>query len=308
MKKDIDIVCVGEVLIDFIGNQIDKSISQTNDYKKHLGGSPTNVAMHMSRMGLKIVLVAALGNDGLGDYILKKLNTTQIDTTAIQKIKNKSTSNIIVSRSSSTPEFIPYRAADYQIKKKQISNALLKRVKIFHTTCFALSKNPARKTILSKAKNANKYNCTLSIDINYSSKIWSSKAKALKVIKQYCKFNPLVKISMDDVQRLFGEEFTVQQVFDFFHKQNVSIVCLTLGNQGVQLSQKNKEIISLPAIQIDKIVDVTGAGDAFWSGFLATYSKEYSLEKCLENALKLAALKLQNVGSHPKNIDFLKKI
>ncbi len=308
MKKDIDIICVGEVLIDFIGNQLNKSISQTSDYQKHLGGSPSNVAMNITRMGLKAILIATVGNDGLGNYIIDNLNTAQLDTAFIRTLKNTPTSNVIISRSSKTPDFIPYRVADYQIKRSQIPNALLKRAKVFHTTCFALSKNPARKTILSKAEKAIEYNCKLSIDINYSNKIWTSKAKALEVIKHFCQFDPLVKISVDDVYRLFGEKFTSRQVFDFFHEQNIDIVCLTLGNQGVQLSQKNKKTITLPAIKIDKIIDSTGAGDAFWSGFLFAYLNKYSLQECLKIALKLAALKLQNVGRLPNNIDIIKKI
>jgi len=61
----------------------------------------------------------------------------------------------------------------------------------------------------------------------------------------------------------------------------------------------------LPAIKIDDVQDATGAGDAFWSGFLFAYIKEKPVEKCLKVALKLAALKLQNVGRLPDNINIL---
>jgi fructokinase len=54
------------------------------------------------------------------------------------------TSVIFVSKSTGTPDFIPYREADSQIVPSQITDDLLKSAKIFHTTCFALSKDPAR--------------------------------------------------------------------------------------------------------------------------------------------------------------------
>ena len=60
---------------------------------------------------------------------------------------------------------------------------------IFHTTCFALSKDPAQTTIIKKAEEAFNLGCQLSIDLNYSSKLWKSKEHALKLIKTYCKFN-----------------------------------------------------------------------------------------------------------------------
>jgi fructokinase len=47
-----------------------------------------------------------------------------------------------------------------------------------------------------------------------------------------------------------------------------------LGSKGVKLSQKGKKIIQLPAIKIDMIMDATGAGDAFWSGFLFAHIKK----------------------------------
>jgi fructokinase len=55
-------------------------------------------------------------------------------------------------------------------------------------------------------------------------------------------------------------------------------------------------------------MDSTGAGDAFWSGFLFAYIKEKTIDECLDIALKLAALKLQNVGRLPDNINILSKL
>ena len=49
-------------------------------------------------------------------------------------------------------------------------------------------------------------------------------------------------------------------------------------------------------------------GDAFWSGFLFAYIKEKPIENCLEVALQLAALKLQNVGRLPDNINILSEL
>ena len=55
-------------------------------------------------------------------------------------------------------------------------------------------------------------------------------------------------------------------------------------------------------------MDATGAGDAFWSGFLFAYLKEFPMERCLKIALALAAIKLQNVGRLPQNVDILSEL
>ncbi|WP_439153041.1 carbohydrate kinase family protein [Winogradskyella sp.] len=306
--KNIDILCVGEVLIDFIGHQTEVLINNTRDYHRYLGGSPTNVAMNSARLGLKSKMVATVGNDGFGEYIFERLNQVGVNTDSIVKVENKPTSVIFVSRSQKTPDFIPYREADYWISENQISADLLKKTKIYHTTCFALSKKPAQTTILKKAEEAYNLGCKLSIDINYADELWEDKEQALRVIKAYCKFNPLIKISEDDMLRLFEHVVPHEEIFEFFHNEGVDTICLTLGSKGVKLSQKNKESIQLPAIRVENVMDTTGAGDAFWSGFLFAYIKEKPIEECLEIALQLAALKLQNVGRLPDNINILSKL
>lgn len=307
-NKNIDILCVGEVLVDFIGHQNNVLINETRDYHRYLGGSPANVAMNCKRLGLSSTLVSSVGNDGFGEYIFKRLEEIGINTSNVKKLENKSTSVIFVSKSNGTPDFIPYRNADCDISENQITTEMLSQTKIFHTTCFALSKNPAQTTILKKAEEAHKKGCKLSIDVNYAKELWETKEQALQVIKNYCQFNPLIKISEDDMLRLFEKQLPHKEIFEFFHNLGVETVCLTLGSKGVKLSQKEKNMIQLPAIKIEKVMDTTGAGDAFWSGFLFAYIKAKTIEECLQIALKLAALKLQNVGRLPNNINILSKL
>ncbi|MBV1924895.1 MAG: carbohydrate kinase [Dokdonia sp.] len=315
MKKLIDICCVGETLIDCIGHQMEARIERTKDYHRFLGGSPTNVAMNMARLGMEVRLVSTIGNDGFGDYIKEKLSENRVNMTHVRTEDVQPTSVIFVSKTSGTPDFIPYRQADMMIVETQIPTTMLEQTKIFHTTAFALSKNPARNTILAKAKEAHDLGCVLSMDINYSPRIWPDRAKAMEAIKEYCQYNPLIKISEDDMERLFDQRLTHEEIFTFFHDHlKVDLVCLTMGSEGVTLSRKAEKIgaehskIILPAARVEKILDATGAGDAFWSGFLFAYAKDFEMERCLKIALSLAAVKLQNVGRLPQNVDLLNQL
>ncbi len=177
MNRTIDIICIGEVLIDFIGHQSGVQINETKDYHRYLGGSPTNVAMNCSRLDLKSKLIACVGNDGFGDYINMRFDEVGVDYSQIKRLDDYSTSVIFVSRTDGTPDFIPYREADCQISEDQLLKEDLQNAKIYHTTCFALSKEPARTTILNKAKEAFELGCKLSIDLNYADKIWNNKKR-----------------------------------------------------------------------------------------------------------------------------------
>ena len=63
--------------------------------------------------------------------------------------------------------------------------------------------------------------------------------------------------------------------------------------------------MQLSALKVEKIMDATGAGDAFWSGFLYGFVRGQKPENCMATALKMAAIKLQNVGRIPDYADVI---
>ena len=303
-----DLICIGETLIDFIGAQVETPINETKDYHRYLGGSPTNVAMNMARLGMNVAMVSSIGDDGFGDYMLNRLEQAGIDTRYIYRAEQIPSTVIFINSTAATPEFIAYRGADKEIYPAQIPETLLRSSKIYHTTCFALSLEPARETILSAAERAAEQGVQLSIDINYSAKIWPDRAQAMEAIARYCMHGPLVKISQDDVDRLLGPGLSHQEVFEYLHGLGAKIICFTLGKEGAKLSVSGAQVIQLSALRVEKIMDATGAGDAFWSGFLYGHIKGQRPEKCLSTALQMAAIKLQNVGRIPDYADVISDI
>jgi fructokinase len=291
------------VLIDFIGHEVNTSINRTKDYHRFLGGSPTNVAVNASRLGLNAVLVASCGQDGLGDYVIRKLKANHINISCVGKSETVPTSVIFVSKSTETPDFIPYRQADCEIFESQLPDEVIAEAKIFHTTCFALSKNPARQTILNRAQKAKELGLQLSIDINFSERIWPDREEAKRVLKEYLANDPLVKLSEDDCYRLFAAVKSEEYIFDYFHGLGASTICLTKGKNGVVVSDIHQGLFFQNAIPIEEVKDTTGAGDAFWTGFLYAQLHQKNLEATITVAQKLAAIKLQNVGRLPDDIN-----
>lgn len=297
--KTIDVLCLGELLIDFIGHEKNVSISETKNYHRFLGGSPTNVAVNTARLGLKSALIASCGKDGLGDFIINKLEEDNVMTSFINRDSGLPTSIILVSKSLETPDFTAYREADCAIPETLITDELLNSSKIYHTTCFALSKNPSRTTILKGAQKASKLGLQLSIDLNFSEKIWPNRSEAKQVIKEYLSYDPLLKLSLDDCFRYFNFHKTDQEIFNYFHDLGASTICLTKGKDGVTVSDLNFGLLHQEALEISDIKDVTGAGDAFWAGFLYAQIQSKSLLESISVAQKLATIKLQNVGRLP---------
>jgi fructokinase len=305
LEKTIDLICAGEILIDCIGQQTNATLAETTSYARFLGGSPTNVAINAAKLGLRSALVASCGADGLGDFMIESLQKANVITSQLSQKKNTSTSIILVSKSTGTPDFIPYRTTDFLIEGEQIPTAFLQQAKIFHTTCFGLSKNPAQTTIIESAQLAVQLGVKTSIDLNFSERIWPDLEEAKKIIALYMATQPLLKISEDDCYRYFGEIKSESFILNYFHELGAATICLTKGKEGVILSDKKHGKIHQAALPVADIKDATGAGDAFWTGFLYGHLQQKSLEETLAIAQKLAVLKLQHLGGLPNDVDIV---
>ena len=141
---------------------------------------------------------------------------------------------------------------------------------------------------------------SVSIDANYAGKIWPNRLEALAVIEQYLSQErsgglSLAKFSDVDFHRLFGEEVKEREsAVQRIHDLGADVVCLTLGQDGCCVSH-GTSFLSLPTRPV-AVQDTTGAGDAFWSGFLAAYQQQYGWEDCARAGRGVAERKLVTVG------------
>nr|WP_027303196.1 sugar kinase [Rudanella lutea] len=302
MEKTIDILAVGELLADLIGQQMHDSLLDTPTFERFQGGSPANMAANMARLGNRAALVACVGNDNLGLYLVDEVGRAGVDTEHIARSTHEPTSIVLVSRSKGTPDFIAYRQADRQLMPYHLPDTLLTQARLFHTTCFALSQEPAQSTLVDAAARAGRVGCQVSIDCNYAPSIWPDREQAWQVIKAYCSAGALVKLSEDDAARLYGQPAGTDQIIADFHEMGATLVCLTLGAEGSLVSTNGgADRVQLPGRNID-VIDVTGAGDAYWAGFLTAWLDGRNPAACAEAGADVAVMKLTRKGPLPTGI------
>ena len=80
LDRPLDFVCIGRANIDLYAIERGASLKDTTGFVKNVGGSPTNIAVAMSRLGLKVGLISAVSDDQLGHFVLDYLKNHQIDT------------------------------------------------------------------------------------------------------------------------------------------------------------------------------------------------------------------------------------
>ncbi len=295
-KFHFDVLAVGELLVDLIGKNSATSLAETLTFERFQGGSPANFARNLSKLNNRVKLVASIGADGFGRFLQSQVEALELDSSGVEMYPNFPTTVITVAKTDGSPDFQAYRGADAHISSEQLAASVLEECRIFHTTCFALSKKPAQTNIISAAVLAANQGVQLSIDLNYSPKIWQNRLEAHEIITQYCSLGALVKLSEDDWNRTYEQpDASPQEITEFIHGLGAREVCLTLGSEGVYVSRKGESIHFVPARKI-KVADATGAGDAFWSGYLTAWLDGHSPKTCALFGRNIAEIKLQKVG------------
>lgn len=291
-NKEIDVFTIGELLVDMISNDYDDSFD-CSQYTKCFGGSPANIAMNIKRLGGNSALSSAVGNDGLGDFLINHLKNNNIDTRYISKVNN-STSMVLVSKSKTTPVPIFYRGADYNLQYDDNIEYALKNCKIVHFSCWPISQKNSRKTIEKVIYKAKENNILIGFDPNYHEMIWEKNHNGLEYIKNIISKVDIIKPSEVDAERIFGCDTPENQVKKFIDL-GAKLVIMTLGKDGAIVTNGD-ETLTFKTFATE-IVDTTGAGDAFWSGFYTGLTKSYSLKDSLNLGFATSAFKLKHVGA-----------
>lgn len=298
---DLDLVAIGETLVDFISIEETDWLRNAYTFRKYLGGSPANIAVHVAKLGGSSAIISKIGIGAMGQFLKAELQRAGVLTDYLIMDHRVHTSVIFISRTARTADFEPFRSGDFMLEPQEIDETAIKRARIVHASTFALSRDPCRTSIEKAFKLAQQNDKIISLDPNYSPVIWPNYQQAKETICHMLSYATLTKPSLDDATRIFGPGKTPEEYIRLFHEMGPCIVVFTMGAKGVLLSQEGK-LSYVPARPI-KVVDATGAGDSFWAGFLAALLDGNPLERCVLFAREIVERKLTAVGPLPHNIN-----
>lgn len=297
-----EIISIGELLIDLISTEYADDFRSADHYQRLPGGSPANLAMNLARLGRDVGLVATVGNDDAGSLLIDAVRDAGVDVSRVARVAEPTTL-ILVTKSRAVSDFEPYRLADRHIAPGQLTD--LDGVRILHTTAFALSQEPARTHIMDGMARARAAGVRLSVDFNYADKIWSNdRAAGLDLLTKLAGNAALIKVSEVDYERVFEEmvidyHSAAKRIMDM----GAHLVCLTLGAEGCYIMHPGGAFF-LPAREVE-VKDTTGAGDAFWSGFLAAHLAGHDWEDCARAGRGMAERKLGTVGPLLEDVELV---
>jgi len=259
------------------------------------GGSVANSIVGLSSFGNQVYFIGKLNNDLFGKKYFENLRKENVGFNFNNETYKDSTGICFVfitpdgERTMTTYLGIANKLSEKEVNHKEIEQSELILIEGY------LWDTPEAKNAISKS---------IEIAIKNSTLVSLSLSDVFCVERYKKEFLDLTKNKID---LLFGNEGEFKSLFEYDNIEKIiqelstlnKIFVITMGEKGVTLVHK-KEIVKVPSEKIEKVVDLTGAGDLFASGFLHGFINKMGFEKSLKLGTKSAAEIIKILGARPK--------
>lgn len=297
MNKQLDVICLGAAVVDIPLRPVSRDIFDIESYPidniaMAVGGDAMNEATIISRLGFKTGLMAAIGDDAAGQFILKSCEKDNIDTEGVTIDPQLNTSmNIGLVTADGERTFITNRNGS--LWKENIEHVNFEKMK--------------QAKILSLASI---FNCPL-LDGKALVKIFKE-AKAAGMLITADMIMPRLGETLDDIREalsyvdyffpnfdeacLMTHKTDEAEVAEVLYGCGVKNVVMKIGKRGCYIRNKDGATI-VPACKGITAIDTIGAGDNFASGFIAGLLQGKDNYECGIYANCTAAISVQHPGA-----------
>ena len=302
MKKT-KVVCIGEALIDRIKN---KSNQEFTDF---LGGAPANVACALKKLKIDSVFIGRIGNDEFGKKFIEQFKELDVNIDFLQLDNNLPTRIVKVNRDNAGDRYfsgfdtsLNTIFADEALDKNEIKKDMKSLEKLFLKTKYLicgtiiLSSSISADSIYFLLNMAKKFDVEIIIDLNWREVFWDfatftskiCKKERVDLIKNFLNYAHILKFAKEEAILFFENEDPLQISERMLKKCDVII---TDGANPISWFINGVQGTTA-VINSSKILDTTGAGDAFLAGLISQLlSSDYpSNESEIQNCVSFASV------------------
>jgi len=260
--------------------------------KIEAGGSVANTMAGIAYLGGNPSFIGKVNSDEFGKIYKKSLKTISVNYLYSEKEENLSTgASIIFITPDSERTMCTYLGISSQLSKEDINENYIKDYKIILLEGYLWDKGMSEemfKHVINLAKK-NKVKVAMSLSDIFC--VSRHKDDFFKLLK-------------NDLDILIGNE---KEINELMQKNNLldsinelkkinKLIIITRSEQG-SVAILNNQITNCESIKVKKVLDLTGAGDLFASGFLKEYLDNSKIKKCLQTGSELAAKVIQKIGA-----------
>ena len=261
-----DITALGELLIDFTDSGV--SPSGMRLFERNPGGAPANVLAAAVRFGRRAAFLGKVGNDMHGQFLRQTLRDAGIDVRGLVSADDVFTTLAFVTLDGGgerTFSFARKPGADTCLTADELDTEILQNTRVLHVGSLSLTDEPARSATFAAVELARQAGAVISYDPNYRAPLWLGPERAAEQMRAMIPHTDVMKLSDEETELLTGvsdPETAARRLLAL----GVPCAAVTLGAEGALVAARG-EVRHIPPFPV-KAVDTTGAGDAFWGGFL----------------------------------------
>ena len=282
-----DLITMGRSSIDLYSNDVGAPFVDIKSFAAYVGGSPTNIAVGAQRLGLRTAVLTAVGEDPVGDFILKFLKDERVETQFIPRKPGTRTSAVVLGIE--PPDKFPlvyYRdnCADNQLSIDDVLRTPIHDCRIFEFSGTGLSRESSRSANLFAAEQAKAAGATVVLDLDFRPNQWHDARAfgvtvraALPVVdivlgtEDECKAVTLtdpaqVNVSHSQISgaRVAGD---LESAVRSMQRRGPRLIVVKRGEKGATLFPAAGPPQDVPGFPVE-VYNVLGAGDAFAAGFI----------------------------------------
>ena len=291
-NKNYDVITYGRSSIDLYSNNIGAPFIDISEFGAFVGGSPLNISVGCSRLGLRAALLTGVGDDQVADFILNFLEKEKVDTNFIPRVKGARSSAVILGIE--PPDRFPlvyYRdnAADSQVGIDDVIKVDFKRCKLLEISATALNKEPSRSAAFFATEQAVIAKIPIVIDLDFRADQWHD-PRAFGITTRA--ILPRAKVAIGTEEEVLATVLSDPSQITIKHQQisapeirgdinkaidtildlGVEVLVVKKGAEGCSVYEKGSEEQKVPGFPVE-ILNILGAGDAFASGFIYGFLK-----------------------------------
>lgn len=282
----------GEALFDLISTNPGAGLGGTTTFQKRPGGSPFNIAVGISRLGIPVSFVGKIGQDQFGQALVDFLQNEGVAVDhVVREPGTKTTLAFVAVDRAGKVDFRFYRdnAADVSLTRSEVTKVDPKKFSIYHCGGIVLAQEPTISAYTSIADRFVEAGTPVSLDPTIRKSLISDEKSYLAVLRRLISKVTILKTSDEELLFLTQKPDFDEAVASLPMRPG-ALVIVTVGKEGALVFSGGRRLVQVAGFSVE-VIETTGCGDSFMAATLAQLAG-----KSIEQIAKLTPAELEPIA------------